>query len=118
MYAAPLSWSNQAMIIDFEFKNENSFSTGKILEFMEVAKNIYESSGAHSKNKQPGEGANRTSVRIKKVGEAALILGSEKSNTVNCKKISGGPQKFRKPGSFLCLLHGTRHSSEECKVLR
>ena len=57
----PHGWSNQAMMLRFDFESEPFRAALEIFESIEVAEMIYEFAGALSQTKQPRAYANKAS---------------------------------------------------------
>ena len=84
---------------------------------MEAAEKIYE--GRNTSKTQPREDANRASHgRKRKGGEAASPTNPDTSRTGKRKTRNAGHPSDRLTRGKTCLLHGTGHSTEECKGLK
>ena len=89
-----------------------------MFERTEIAESIY-GGGALYQNTQQAEADWASIGRIKKIGASALPSKTEKGNSGKCKRnYAGHPSDDPTGAKNTCLLHGSRHSSEECRVLK
>ena len=112
------SWARQAYIQGWDFEEITYKDTCNIVERMETAEAIYKG-GTPSKNNQQAE-ANRASFgRKQNVGGAASPSNPEKVRAGKRKRNDAGHLSNALTGAKkTCMLHGLRHSTEECKVLQ
>ena len=89
-----------------------------MFERMEVAEQVYEG-GTPSKIPNRAESSCDGHVRKQKGGESAQPTNPEKSRSGKYKTNNiGHPIDEPTRAKKTCLLHGPRHSSEECKALK
>ena len=93
-------------------------NTRGFFEHMDIAEQVYEG-GTPSKITAHRADANRVShSRKRKGGEAASPTNPEKGRAGKLKKNYAGHPSDRMTSDKTCVLHGPRHSTEECKLLK
>ena len=91
--------------------------TYDMFERMEITEQVYKG-GTPSKT-TTREDPNRSSHGRKcKGGEAALSTNPEKGRADKSKKKDAGHMSDRPTGENIFLVHGPRHSTDDCKLLK
>ena len=112
----PNSWYKQAYVQGFDCESISFKKAVNMFECMEITEYIYKGVVEPSYKKPTREYANRAGNSRKKRGESA----SSKTHPVTIES-SDKRQKWyvdhSRRKSRTCLIHGLRHSSDECKVL-
>ena len=118
LHAVPNYWERKAYLKGWDFEGITYKSTCDMCECMEIAEAIYEGR-APSKNTQRAKADRASSGRKKKGGPSASPSNPKKGRTVKCNRNDAGhPRDEPTDAKNICMLHGPRHSSEECKVLQ
>ena len=91
--------------------------TCELLERMEIEEKTYKG-GSTSKNPTRADSNRAIHGRKRNGGEAALPKTPKTGCAGKRKTRNAGHPRDRPTGGKPCLLHGTGHSTEECKVLK
>ena len=91
--------------------------TCEIFERMEISEQVYVG-GNTSKNTNRVEADHTSHGRKRKVLETASLANPKKGRDGKCKKNHAGHPSDRMTGAKTCLVHGLRHSTKECKLLK
>ena len=110
------SWSNLAYVQGFYYESITKKYV-KFFELMEIALCIYKDLVEHSYKKTTREDANHVYHSRKMRGEAASENTYSKTSDSADKRRKRYVDHLKNISKLTCIIHGPRHSSDECKVL-